>query len=136
MLGIAVDKVCDIIARARAFDSQITLGADDDEPGALEADDDIDEEEVLERAEHYVDDPAYIELVDFIDSLNEDEQVNLVALAWIGRGDYSADELDAAREAAREAHNDHAGEYLLGIPLLSDYLEEALNLFGESCEDE
>lgn len=135
MLGIAVDKVCEIIARARAFDSQMPLDADEGEPGALEADDDVDEEEVLERAEHYVDDPDYMELIDFIDSLNEDEQVNLVALAWIGRGDYSADELDAAREAAREAHNDRTGEYLLGIPLISDYLEEVLSQFGESCEE-
>lgn len=135
MLGIAVGKVCDIIARARAFDSQMPLGDEEDQPEEFEADDEIDEDEVVERAEHFVDDPAYIELVDFIDSLNEEEQVNLVALAWIGRGDYAADELPAALEAAREAHNERTGEYLLGIPLISDYLEEALSQFGESCEE-
>ena len=135
MLGIAVGKVCELIARARAFDSQMPLGDDDEKPSAFEPDDEIDEDDVVDRAEQFVDDPDYIELVDFIDSLNEDEQVNLVALAWLGRGDYSLDEWDAALEAAREAHNERTGEYLLGIPLLSDYLEEALSQFGESCED-
>lgn len=135
MLGIAVEKVCEIIVRARAFDSQIPLGEKDDAPAAFAADDEIDEDEVLERAEHVVEAPGYVELVDFIDSLNEDEQVTLVAMAWIGRGDYTADELDSAVEAAREAHNERTGEYLLGIPLISDYLEEALSQFGESCEE-
>jgi hypothetical protein len=61
--------------------------------------------------------------------------VNLVALAWLGRGDYTADEWDAALEAARDAHNARTAEYLLGIPLLGDFLEEGLSLMGESCED-
>ena len=135
MLGIAVEKVCDIITRARVFDSQIPLGDEEEEPGEFEADDDVDEDEVLALAERYKDDPSYVELVDFMDSLNEEEQVNLVALAWIGRGDYTADDWAGALEAAREAHNRRTGEYLLGIPLLGDYLEEALSLFGESCED-
>jgi hypothetical protein len=135
MLGIAVEKVCDIITRARAFDSQIPLGEDEEEPGEFEADDDIDEEEVLAQAERYKDDPSYLELVDFVDSLNEEEQVNLVALAWLGRGDYTADEWDAALEAAHDAHNARTAEYLLGIPLLGDFLEEGLSLMGESCED-
>jgi hypothetical protein len=37
-------------------------------------------------------------------------------------------------EAAR-AHNKRTAAYLLGIPLLSDYLEEALSLFDLSCDD-
>lgn len=135
MLGIAVEKVCDIITRARAFDSQIPLGEEEEEPGDFEADDDIDEDEVLARAEQYKDDPTYLELVDFVDSLNEEEQMNLVALAWLGRGDYTADEWSSALDAAREAHNDRTGEYLLGIPLIGDFLEEGLSLMGGSCED-
>lgn len=135
MLGVAVEKVCDIITRARAFDSQIPLGEEDQEPGEFEADDDIDEDQVLAQAERYKDDPTYLELVDFIDSLNEEEQINLVALAWLGRGDYTIDDWNSALEAAREAHNERTGEYLLGIPLIGDYLEEGLSAFGASCED-
>lgn len=135
MLGIAVEKVCDIITRARAFDSQIPLGEDEEEPGDFEADDEIDEDAVVARAEQYKDDPNYLELVDYLDALNEEEQINLVALAWLGRGDFTADEWDVALDGAREAHNERTGEYLLGIPLLGDFLEEGLSLMGESCED-
>ena len=39
------------------------------------------------------------------------------------------------RAEADRAHNRRTPAYLLGIPLLSDYLEEALSLFGCSCED-
>ena len=29
----------------------------------------------------------------------------------------------------------HTTDYLIGTPLLADYLEEALAAFGHSCED-
>jgi hypothetical protein len=63
MLGIAVEKVCDIITRARAFDSQIPLGEDEEKPGEFEADDDVDEDEMLAQAERYKDDPSYLVVV-------------------------------------------------------------------------
>jgi hypothetical protein len=135
MLGIAVEKVCEIIARARAFDAQIPLGESEEEPGNLKADDDIDEEDIVERAENYSEDPDYQDLVQIIDALNVEEQINLVALVWIGRGDFTADEIDAALEAANDAHNTRTGEYLLGMPLFGDYLEEALSQFGLGCEE-
>ena len=37
-------------------------------------------------------DPAGQELASFIGALNEDEQVDLVALMWLGRGDGSIEE--------------------------------------------
>ena len=40
---------------------------------------------------------------------------------------------DAIAEA-RRAHNKRTAEYLLGLPMLGDYLEEGLAAFGESCE--
>jgi hypothetical protein len=67
--------------------------------------------------------------------LSEDEQVELVALAWVGRGTYTADDWDEAVEIAREEHSKHTAAYLLGQPLLAEELEEGLNEFGLSCED-
>ena len=64
-----------------------------------------------------------------------DEQVDLVALAWMGRGDYTAEEFEQARTDARGRRNAHTAEYLAGIPLLSDYLEEALSELGYSVPD-
>jgi len=81
------------------------------------------------------DDPVRSELASIIRGLNQDEQIDLVALAWLGRGDGDlADWKDIRTQAAR-AHNRRTAEYLLGMPLLSDYLEEALAQFGHSAEE-
>ena len=79
--------------------------------------------ETLENPEQ---DPVYEELREFIRSLDEDEQIALVALAWIGRGTYEASAFDLAIAEARRAHNGRTAEYLLGLPLLGNYLEEGL----------
>ncbi len=127
MLGIAVEKVCDLIIRARAFDAKVEVVEPD--PGSNPTDDDM-----VEVLEDYEGDPIFDELIDFIAALNEDEQINLVALTWLGRGDFTADEWDTAVSTAREARSDHTGPYLLGIPLLGDYLDEGLAQLGYSFE--
>jgi hypothetical protein len=134
MFAIDLRKVCFIAVKARGFDARLE-GADPDsdpEPGPGAADEDVGE--LLER---YADDPAYDELKDAIDALNEDEQIDLVALTWLGRGDGGKADWDALRDQARDARSDHTADYLLGIPLLADYLEEGLAELGRSCiEDE
>jgi len=67
--------------------------------------------------------------------LNEDEQIDLVALTWLGRGDGELDDWEELRAEASRAHNKRTAEYLLGIPLLGDYLEEALAQLGYSLEE-
>jgi hypothetical protein len=67
--------------------------------------------------------------------LNVDEQIDLVALMWLGRGDGDlANWRELSAEAAR-AHNNRTASYLIGTPMLADYLEEALSQFGKSFED-
>jgi hypothetical protein len=126
MPTIDIDKVCWVILKAREFDAK--TAPVEEEPGSNPIDEDM--REVLEDLP---DDPVEEELKAFIDSLNEDEQVELVALAWVGRGSFSAEEWPEAVAEARRAHNDRTAEYLLGMPLLSDYLEEGLAAFGLSC---
>ncbi|HWU25468.1 MAG TPA: DUF3775 domain-containing protein, partial [Rhizomicrobium sp.] len=72
---------------------------------------------------------------EFIRSLDEDEPIHLVALAWVGRGTYSVSEWDEAVADARRAHNKRTAEYLFSLPMLGDYLEEGLALV-ENAEDE
>ena len=67
--------------------------------------------------------------------MNEDEQASLVALAWIGRGSFGPEELDEALDTARTEHVNRREEYLLGMPMLADYLEEGLDRLGYSVED-
>jgi hypothetical protein len=128
MLPIDPDKVCHIIPKARAFDVKTDVVEPD--PGSNMA-----EDEMLEVLEDYPDDATEEELREFIRGLNEEEQVALVALAWIGRGSFSVEEWRDAMEEARHAHNDRTAEYLMGLPLLGDYLAEGLAAFGHTCDE-
>jgi hypothetical protein len=57
-------------------------------------------------------------------------------LAWLGRGDGDVSDWDDLRSQAADAHNSRTAAYLLGLPLLPDYLEEALDQFGETSTDD
>ncbi|MBZ9678494.1 DUF3775 domain-containing protein [Mesorhizobium sp. ES1-1] len=70
------------------------------------------------------------ELRELINDLNVDEAAELIALAWLGRGDYDAAEWSDAVSAARERGNRYTAKYLLGMPLLADLLEEGLEQIG------
>tara|TARA_B100000315_G_scaffold131442_1_gene120995 strand:+ start:87 stop:506 length:420 start_codon:yes stop_codon:yes gene_type:complete len=131
ILGVAVEKVCDLITHVRAYDAKLEEVDPDEtsEPTGDELGEDIED-----GIEPYHADPARDELMAFIDALNEEEQVNLVALAWMGRGDFVASEWAEALETARDARWDHTDTYLLGIPLLGDYLVEALTALGYDYE--
>jgi len=86
--------------------------------------------------EDHKDDPVVQELVALIDSMSVDEQVDLVALTWLGRGDGGIEDWAELRAQATSAHNRRTAAYLLGIPLLADYLGEAIDQFGIECEGE
>lgn len=127
-LTISPEKVCFIIIKAREFDAKDEVTEPD--PGSNPSDDK--DTAILEDHE---DDPVLEELTSLISSLSEDEQIDIVALAWLGRDDYVASDWPAVREDAAAAHNDRTAEYLIGIPLLGDFLEEGLSMLGYSCEE-
>jgi hypothetical protein len=77
---------------------------------------------------------VHLEVTEFIDAMDEDEQCELVALAWVGRGDFSAAEWAEAVAEARQRRKGPTSRYLLGIPLLASFLEGGLGEFDESCE--
>ena len=77
----------------------------------------------------------YQELVDAINGLNDPERIELLALTWLGRGDYAKEEWRDAVEEARRIHDEKETQYLVGTPLLADYLEEGLSQLGYSLED-
>lgn len=82
----------------------------------------------LDRAEH--------ELRGFIDRLAEEEQISLVALMWIGRGSFDAEDLEEAKATAASEATVPTADYLLGSPHLSDHLENGLDALGLSASDE
>lgn len=130
-LAISPEKVCFVIVKTREFDAKDIVTEPD--TGSNPSDD-----KMIAVLEDHGDDPVVEELTSFISALNEDEQIDLVALAWLGRDDNTIDDWKTLREEAARAHSTrttHTARYLLGMPLVSDYLEEGLSLFGLSCED-
>jgi hypothetical protein len=125
---ISPEKVCFIVIKAREFDAKDAVT--DTDPGSNPSDDR--DAAVLED---HADDPVVGELTSLINSLSEDEQIDLVALTWLGRDDCSSTDWPLVREEAARAHNQRTAEYLLGTPLLADFLEEGLSLLGYSCQD-
>jgi hypothetical protein len=79
--------------------------------------------------------PIREELIAALDALNEDQKIEILALTWLGRGDFEKGEWHAALAQARDIHNTAETEYLVGTPLLADYLEEAIATLGYSLEN-
>jgi hypothetical protein len=124
-LEISTDKIGFVIVKAREMAAKVAAWDD----GATS---DHDAESILED---FSDDATQAELKEFIRNLNEDEQASLVALAWIGRGSFAPEELEEALSTARSERTNRTADYLLGMPLLPDYLEEGLDRLGYSVED-
>ncbi|HLM13302.1 MAG TPA: DUF3775 domain-containing protein [Reyranella sp.] len=127
-LTVSSESVCFIIVKAREFDAQDVVT--DPDSGSNATDDGA--ASVLEA---HPDDLTQKELVAFINALSEEEQADLVALLWLGRGDGTLEDWDDLRDEAQRQHNNRTAAYLLGEPLLSDHLEEGLSQFGLTCED-
>jgi hypothetical protein len=123
-LSISPEKVFFIIAKAHQSEMEAS------EPDLLSdlEDDDAGEGRVGK-------DTDLNELSGFIADLNVDEQIDLVALMWLGRGDGDLDSFRDLRNEAADAHNNHTAAYLIGTPMFADYLEEAMSMFGLSSED-
>ena len=127
-LTIATDKVCFIVVKAREFDVKDAVTEPD--PASNAADD----HEVAVLEDH-ADDPVQQELTAFINALSEDEQIDLVALTWLGRDDHEASDWASVRDEASREHKRRTASYLLGMPLLADFLEEGLSMLGRSCQE-
>lgn len=125
-LTISQEKVAYVIIKAREFDAKVDAWND---PSDVQENDPSDA--ILEN---YANDPVRREAATFISELNVDEQVELVAIAWLGRGTFEVEEFDEARNTAREERVNSTADYLLGLPLLADYLADGLDKLGYSVE--
>ncbi|MGY0571051.1 DUF3775 domain-containing protein [Bradyrhizobium sp. RDM12] len=134
-LAISADKVAFIIQKAREFDVK-EVDADPDS-GSNPTDDDA-----VDVLEDNGSDPVGNELGGFMIALNEDEQLDLVALTWLGRGDGTIDDWNDLRARAVEARSEYRSprretvQYLLGEPMLGDLLADGLDAFGIDWTDE
>ena len=127
-LAISTEKVAFLIEKTREFD--VKEGVTDPDSGSNPTDD-----KMIDVLEDDGDDPVAREVTAFIGALTEDEQVDLIALMRLGRGDGGIEEWEELRREAREGQDLPPARYLLGEPLVSDYLAEGLSAFGTSWTD-
>ena len=126
-MDIATDKVCALILWARELDGK--EGITDPDSGSNPTDDgSID---VLTAS---TGDGTEEQVREFIEGLNDDERHDLVAITWIGRGDFEAEDWAEALRMARERESLPTADYLLGLPNLGDLLEEGLAALGRRCD--
>jgi Protein of unknown function (DUF3775) len=122
-MALPVQKLAHIIEKAREFDAQVD--EDDPDSGSYPSDDGV-----VAILEATPDNPTEDELTATLANLNDDELTELLALLWVGRGDYDrASWRDAVRQA-REAKNKRIVRYLVGTPMLGDLIEEGLAELG------
>lgn len=121
--GIDRETLAYVILKARAFDGLVA--SDDPSDGSNSVDD-----RAMDALEDETDNPVGRELTVAIRQLSEEAKVTLVALAWLGRGDYERGEWREALAAARERGEASTARYLSGLPLLGDYLEDGADALG------
>jgi hypothetical protein len=127
-LSISSEQVCYLIVKAREFDVQDVDTDPDDSSNATD-------DRMISVLEDHAENPVVQEITAFIDALGDDEKADLVALMQLGRGDREIDEWEAMHNEAVREHVESTAAYLLGQPLVSDYLEEGLSQFGFSCSE-
>ena len=125
---INLDKVCFIILKVREFEVKVAPADTDSGPNPIEGLD-------LDLLQERQDDSVYDELSSFIDNLNVDEGLDLIALMWIGRGTFDPEDFQEARAVAAKEATHTTAEYLLGTPLLSEHLQNGLDAFNLSCDE-
>jgi uncharacterized protein DUF3775 len=128
-LTISPEKVGFLIEKARQFD--VKEAASDPDSGSNGSDDDM-----IDVLTDDGRDPVVREIAGFIDAMSEDEQIDLVALMRLGRGDGTIEEWKDLRRQAADGRNGRTARYLLGEPMLGDLLAEGLDAFGVSWTGE
>ena len=126
MPEISTDKVCYVIAKARELESEDEgLAADGSNAG---------DDKFVSVTTDAAFGSVRAELSAFIEAMDVDEQCELVALTWVGRGEFTAEEWVSAVAEARSRRERPTSDYLLGNPMLAAHLKSGLAEFNESCD--
>jgi hypothetical protein len=119
-LTVNPEAITFIIGKAREFDAKVE--PDDPDSGSNPSDD-----RAVNILEDFADDPTLEELKSAIEGLNDDESRDLVAIMWTGRGDYDKSTWNEAQRQANTIPPRDRSRYLVGTPMLADYLEQGLD---------
>ena len=130
MLNLGIETVCFVIARAREFQAKEQVVIPDTPSGSSD-------DWALQILADHREDLTTQEVGAVMADLDPDLQAELIALMWLGRGDYALEEWENALADAQDQYEEHqnTAHYLLSHPMVADHLEEGLIAHGYSCED-
>jgi hypothetical protein len=126
-MHIRHETLCGLIALAREFQAkeEVCIPQDQDSPS---------EDWALQMLADHGNDPTVSGFTGIVREFSERQRAELVALMWLGRGDYSADEWEEAVDEALGDYSMRAAEYVLAHPMVSDHLEEGLIALDLPCD--
>lgn len=124
-MDISAEKLVDLIDYLRIMDAKeaaadLARGNDSYEDGSSNS------------LEMNPDDGTQQQIRGVIDGLDIDEQADLIALVWVGRGDFEPAEWMVARRRAAERLPRSVSKFLMGIPDVGDLLEEGMARLEEA----
>ena len=130
-LRISTEKVCAFIEAAREVAGKVPSTAGD----RTTTGDDSELATVVDGPgqDFYERDERRREMVEFVAGLNVEEQTDLLALIWLGRGDYDFAEWDDALAEAEARIVARDPDYMIGDAALPQYLGDGLEAFGRTC---
>jgi hypothetical protein len=131
-LRISTEKVCAFIEAAREVAGKVPSTAGD----RTTTGDDSELETIIDEPgqDIYEGDERWRQMIEFIAGLNVEEQTDLLALIWLGRGDYDIAEWDEAIEEAEARIRARDPDYMIGDAALPQYLGDGLDAFGRTCD--
>lgn len=128
MLQVNPDTVCRLIELAQSFHAREPVSIPD------EGSNSVDDWSQSMLSDHQ-DNSSYAEFESIIKDLDPDHQYEIVALLWIGRGDYTLEEWEGVVQQAKDEWSPETASYLIDHPLLAEQLREGLEMHGYSCSE-
>ena len=128
MLHIPLETICYIIAKAREFQAKEEVVIPDAPTSPTE-------DWALQVLADHSGDYTLTELVECVAEMNQRQRAELVALMWVGRGDYTLEDWETAVDDAIGDYSVRAATYLVAHPMVAEDLEEGLIAHGYSCDE-
>jgi len=96
--------------------------------------DDLSDADFLQVLADHIDDQTFEEIKGVIEDLEPDQQVDLLTLMYVGRGDFEIDEWSDARKEAKNNLAPELAKYLFLKPQIAEFLERGMELLGYSSD--
>ena len=127
-LHIPLDTLCSLIALAREFQAkeEVVIPETPESPS---------EDWAMQVLADHRDDYCLAEFRGIVTDMSERQRAELVALMWVGRGDFSIEEWEDAVDEALGDFSIRAADYVLAHPMVTDHLEEGLIAMDLSCDE-